>query len=226
MTTQVLHPIVILGTGDLAQLAHFYFTRDAGRSVAGFTVDAKYIRGDRYEGLPLAPYEDLEQRFPPDAFDLFVAIGYSKLNAVRAERCTRARAQGYRLASHVSTRASVWPGLAHGDNCLIMEGNVVQPFVTLGKGVIMSGGNVISHHCRIGDYCYFGAAATLSGGVTIGERSFIGSNATIREHLHVGSDCIVGTGALILKDTADGSGYIASGTPDSNIPSKRLRNLL
>lgn len=226
MTVPTRRPIVILGTGELSQLAHFYFTHDAGRQVAGFTVDAQFIRGDHFQGLPLEPYERLEQRFPPDAFDLFVAIGYSKLNAVRAERCARARAQGYCLASYVSTRASVWPGLELGGNCLVMEGNVIQPFAALGEGVIMSAGNVISHHCRIGDYCYFGAATNISGGVTIGERSFIGSNATVREHLRVGRNCIVGAGALILKDTADGSGYITSGTPDSNVPSSRLRNLL
>jgi sugar O-acyltransferase (sialic acid O-acetyltransferase NeuD family) len=226
VTAKALRPIVILGIGELSQLAHFYFARDAGRHVAGFTVDAEFIRGERYEGLPLVPYQVLEQRFPPDAFDLFVAIGYSKLNTVRAERCARARAQGYRLASYVSTRASVWPDLELGGNCLVMEGNVIQPFAVLGEGVIVSGGNVISHHCRIGDYCYFGAAATISGGVTIGERSFIGSGATVREHLRVGRDCIVGAGTLILKDTADGSGYIASGTPVSGIPSNRLRNLL
>ncbi len=226
MTGKDVNPIVVLGTGELAQLAHFYFTRDAERRVAGFTVDAKHVRADRYVGLPLVPYEDLERSYPPDSFDVFVAIGYSKLNAVRAERCTQARTQGYRLASCVSKRASVWPDLELGGNCLVMEGNVIQPFAVLGEGVIMSCGNVVSHHCRIGDYCYFGAGATVSGGVTIGERSFIGSNATIREHLSLGRNCIVGAGALILKDVAEGSGYIAVGTPDSGIPSARLRSLL
>ena len=219
-------PVVILGTGELGQLAHFYFTHDGGYDVAGFTVDAKYLSAANCQGLPLVPYESLEQHFPPADFDLFVAIGYTNLNAARAARCEDARSRGYQLASHVSKRASVWPDLEMGGNCFIMEGNVIQPFVTLGEGVIMFCGSVVSHHCRIEDHCLIGSDATLCGGVTIGTRSFIGANSTVREHLRVGSDCIVGAGALILKDTADGSGYLTAGTPDSGIPSRRLRSLL
>ncbi len=219
-------PVVILGKGELAQLAHYYFTHDSARRVAGFTVDAKYIDGARYMDLPLVPYEALAQHFPPAEFDLFVAIGYTNLNAVRAQRCQQAREQGYGLATYVSSHASVWPGLQIGGNSLIMEGNFIQPFATLGEGVIMFCGSVVSHHCNIGDHCFIGSGAIICGGVRIGERSFIGANATVREHLQVGRDCIVGAGVMVLKDTADGSGYLSVGTPDSGIPSRRLRSLL
>lgn len=219
-------PVVIFGTGELAQLAHFYFTHDAGRTVAGFTVDAKYATAGEFLGLPLVTYDDLQARFPPDRYELFIAIGYSGLNAGRAERCADARARGYRLASFVSSRASVRPDLRMGGNCFVTEGNVIQPFAALGEGVIMFCSSIVSHHVTIGDHCFIGAGATLCGGVTIGARSFIGANATIREHLQVGADCIVGAGALILKDTADGSSYMAAATGDAGIPSRRLRSLL
>lgn len=219
-------PVVIFGTGELAQLAHFYFTHDAGRTVAGFAVDAGYLTASEFLGAPLVAAETLEAHFPPDRCELFVAIGYSGLNAARAERCAAARRRGYQLASHVSSRASVWPDLKIGGNCLIMEGNVIQPFVRVGEGVIMFCSSVISHHAQIGDHCFVGAGATICGGATIGARSFIGANSTIREHRKVGCDCIVGAGALVLKDTADGSGFLAGGTPDSGIPSRRLRSLL
>lgn len=226
MNSAAQRPLVILGKGELAQLAHFYFTQDSQRSVAGFTVDAKYIDGPQYMGLPLVPYEELSLLFPPGEFDLFVAIGYTNLNAVRAERCKQARELGYGLATYVSSRASVWPGLQIGGNSLVMEGNYIQAFANLGEGVIMFCGSVASHHCSIGDHCFISSGAIICGGVHIGARTFIGANATVREHLRVGSDCIVGAGAMILKDTADGSGYITSGTPDSGIPSRRLRSLL
>lgn len=218
--------VVILGTGELAQLAHFYFTHDSRRRVAGFTVDGAYATSSEAYGLPLVPFEELEARFPPDRVDLFVAIGYSNLNSIRAERCANARARGYRLASYISSRASIWPDLQHGDNCLIMEGNVIQPFVKLGSGIIMFCSSLISHHVEIGDYCFIGSEATVSGGVRIGANSFIGVNATIRDHVTVGRDCIIGAGGLIFRDTADGSGHVEAGTKDSGIPSRRLRSLL
>jgi len=226
VTAVAQRPLVILGKGELAQLAHYYYTHDSQRSVAGFTVDAKYVEGTQYIDLPLVPYEQLAQHFPPADYDLFVAIGYTNLNAVRAERCRQAREQGYKLASYVSSRASVWTGMQIGGNSLIMEGNFIQPYASLGEGVIMFCGSVVSHHCSIGDHCFIGSGAIICGGVRIGERSFIGANATVREHLTVGRDCIVGAGAMVLKDTLDGSGYLSVSTPDSGIPSRRLRSLL
>ena len=226
MNAPSTRPLLIFGTGELADLAHFYFTHDSERSVAGFTVDARYVTMPEHRGLPLVAYEGIEGQFPPADCDLFVAIGYTSLNTARRERCAAARARGYSLASYVSSRASVWPDLKLGDNCLIMEGNVIQPFVTLGDGVIMFCNSVVSHHAQLGDYCFISSEATICGGVSIGARSFIGANSTIREHLRVGDDCIVGAGSLILKETAAGSSYLASATPDSGLPSRRLRSML
>lgn len=221
-----MKPLVVFGTGELAQLAHFYFTHDGGRQVEAFAIDAAYRRDDHFCGLPVVDYETLASRYPPQSHELFVAIGYSQLNALRQQRCEAARDLGYVLASHVSPRASTWPDLQVGGNCLIMEGNVIQPFVSIGDGVIMFASSLVSHHVRLGDWCFVGSEVTIAGGVTVGDRSFLGVNSTIREHLTIGADCIVGAGALILADTAPGSGYITQGTPDSGIPSRRLRSLL
>lgn len=224
--TPSARPVVIFGIGELAQLARFYFVHDGEREVAGFVVDARYRTANTFDGLPLVATADLTTVFPPADHDLFVAIGYSALNSLRAARCAEARALGYALASHVSSRASIWHDLEIGDNCLLMEGNVIQPFVRIGNGVIMFASSVVSHHAQIGDYCFIGSEATLSGGVRVGARTFIGVNATIREHVLIGSDCIVGARALILKNTLDGSSHLEAGTPDSGIPSRRLRSLL
>lgn len=221
-----MKPIVIFGTGELAQLAHFYFMNDTSRRVAAFTVDAAYAGKGEAMGLPLVSFEDLEARYPPSEFDLFVAIGYSQLNTVRERRCLEARARGYRLASYLSSRAATWPDLRVGENCMIMEGNVIQPFVTVGDGVIIFGASLVSHHVEIGDWCFIGSEVTISGGVKVGPRSFLGVNSTVREHLMIGADCIVGAGALILGDTPPGSSFVTTGTANSGIPSRRLRSLL
>ncbi|MBS0593598.1 MAG: acetyltransferase [Proteobacteria bacterium] len=222
-----MKPVVIFGTGELAELAYFYFTHDSARTVVAFTVDARYAEAGREcRGLPLVPFEQLEQHYPPEKFDLFVAIGYTALNSARQQRCEAARGRGYTLASYVSTRATTWPDLRVGGNCMIMEGNVVQPFVTIGDGVIMFASSVVSHHAEIGDWCFLGSNVTVSGGVRIGERSFIGVNSALREHIAVGADCIIGAGALILGDTPAGTGWVEAGTQDSGIPSRRLRSLL
>ncbi len=38
-------PLVIFGAGDIAQLAHYYFSTDSDYDVVAFTVDAAYLTG-------------------------------------------------------------------------------------------------------------------------------------------------------------------------------------
>jgi sugar O-acyltransferase (sialic acid O-acetyltransferase NeuD family) len=221
-----MNPLVIFGTGELALLAHYYFTQDSRREVAGFTVDQTHLKSNSFSGLPLVPFDRLHDTFPPVGFDLFVAIGYTNLNAARAEKCAEAKARGYRLVSYISTRASTWPDLVVGENCFIMEGNVIQPFVRIGNNVIIACGSLISHHVEIGDNCFIASEVTVSGGVKIEPNCFIGVNATIREHVTIGHGCIIGAGALILRDTLAEQGYLAAETKSAGIPSRRLQSLL
>jgi sugar O-acyltransferase (sialic acid O-acetyltransferase NeuD family) len=221
-----MKPVVIFGVGELAQLADFYLSKDAGRDVAAFTVDAQYRSSDTVSSRPLVAFETLATHFPPDRYDMFVAVGYSNLNRTRADKCRAAKSMGYQLVSYVSSRAMVWQDLRIGENCMIMEGNVIQPFVRIGDNVIMFGSSLVSHHVDIGDNCFIASEVTISGGVHIGENSFLGVNSTIREHRRIGRNCIIGAGALILRDTADESSYLVSETKASGIPSRMVQSLL
>lgn len=221
-----MKPVIIFGIGEFAQLAHYYFVQDSSRQVAGFTVDEAYAKSTRFSGLPLVPFDRVDDTFPPAEFDLFVAIGYANLNAARAKKCADAKARGYHLASYVSTRASTWPDLVVGENCFIMEGNLIQPFVKIGNNVIIWCGSLISHHVEIGDNCFIASEVTVAGGVKIEASCFIGINATIREHVTIGHHCIIGAGALILRNALAEHGYLAAETKSSGIPSRRLQSLL
>ena len=219
-------PIVIFGTGELAQLACTYFTHDSDRSVAAFTVDREYIATGQCMSLPVVPFDEVVKRFPPAEYDMFVAIGYAKLNAARAEKCRQAKNLGYQLASFISSRSSVWPDLKVGENCLVMEGNLLQPFVTLGNNIIVWCGSLISHHVEIGDDCFIAAHVVISGQVKIGRNCFIGVNATVRDKITIADRTIIGAGALILANTVENGSYLNEASPKSNIPSHRLSALL
>lgn len=221
-----MKPIVIFGMGELAQLAHYYFVHDQSRSVCGFTADRPHVVSETFLGLPVVPFDEISMRFPAQNFDLFIAIGYNGLNRARAEKCTQARALGYKLASYVSSRAAVWQDLVFGENCFIMEGNVIQPFVRLGDNVIIWSSSLVSHHVNVEDNCFISSEVTISGGVTIGHNSFLGVNCTIREHVTVGANCIIGAGSLILQDVTEGSSYVEAETRNSGVPSRRMQSLL
>ena len=96
-------PLVIFGSGDIAQLALHYFNTDSDYEVAAFTLDANYIKEVESFGLPVVAFEDVAKNYPPDSYDFFVALGYSKLNAVRKEKFLAAKAMGYKLVSYISS---------------------------------------------------------------------------------------------------------------------------
>jgi len=193
--------LVIFGAGDIARLAHHYFTHDSPHEVAAFVVDRAFRQGDEFQGLPLIDAEDATGRFPPGDFDMFVAMSYAKMNAVRAEKYANMKAAGYRLVSYVSSRCSYLSQTPPGDNCFILEDNTIQPFVTIGNNVTLWSGNHIGHDATIEDHCFITSHVVVSGHVRIGTRSFIGVNATLRNSITIAPQTLIGAGAIIMKDT-------------------------
>ncbi len=200
--------LVIFGAGDIARLAHYYFTHDSEHEVAAFAVDRAFRQGDQFQDLPLIDAEDVTARFPPGQFDMFVAMSYAKMNAVRAEKYASMKAAGYRLVSYVSSRCSYLSQTPPGDNCFILEDNTIQPFVTIGNNVTLWSGNHIGHDAAIEDHCFITSHVVVSGYVRIGTRSFIGVNATLRNSITIAPQTLIGAGAIIMKDTKPKQVYL------------------
>src|SRR5436190_4125894 len=166
--------LVIFGAGDIARLAHYYFTTDTPHQVAGFVVDRAYRSDDSFLGLPLSDAEDAAARYPPHEYAMFVALSYAKMNALRAAKYAAMKAAGYRLESYVSSRCSYLAQTPPGDNCFILEDNTVQPFVTIGNNVTLWSGNHVGHDAVIEDHCFVTSHVVISGYVRVGTRSFLG----------------------------------------------------
>jgi sugar O-acyltransferase (sialic acid O-acetyltransferase NeuD family) len=214
--------VVIFGTGDFAQVAYVYLSKDSPYRVAAFTVHEKYIAERTLLGLDVVPFEQLEKRYPPSSYAMFVAVGFSKLNRIRTELYGLCKRRGYELITYINSRAFRLDELEIGDNCFVFEANVIQPFVKLGNNVVLWCGNHIGHHVTIGDNCFIASHAVVSGRVTIGANCFIGVNATIRDGVRIEPNCIIGAGAVILKDTVEGGVYRGANTDPAPYGSDEL----
>lgn len=197
--------VVLFGTGDFARIAHVYLREDSPCDVVAFTVNEEFLDGDEFRGLPLVPFERLEERYPPDRYAMFVAIGFKGLNRARRRVYEQCKERGYELITYVSSRAYQWGEIELGDNVFIFEANVIQPFVRIGNDVIVWSGNHIGHDTTIGDHCFIASHAVISGNVTIGESCFVGVNATFRDAVNVGRDSVIGAGAVVMKDVERGT---------------------
>jgi sugar O-acyltransferase (sialic acid O-acetyltransferase NeuD family) len=216
---------VIFGTTDFAQVAQVYLDADSPYTVSAFTVHERYL-GEQNEllGLPVVPFEQLVKTHPPDEYDVFVALGFSKVNRARTELVAEVKSKGYHLLTYVSSRASHVGHFTIGANSFVFENNVIQPFVSIGDNTILWSGNHIGHHSTIGNNCFLASHIVISGHCTIGDNTFVGVNATVRDGITVAPDCVIGAGALILKDTIPRGVYKAKGTEPAALTSDQLRN--
>jgi len=216
--------LIIFGTSEIAELAFYYFSHDSDYTVIAFTVDGEYLEGSEFCGLPLVDFENIEQLYPSDKYELFIALSYAKINLIRKQKYDEAKNKGYKLASYVSSKCTSLTDEI-GDNCFILEDNTIQPFVKIRDNVTLWSGNHIGHHSVINSHTFIASHVVISGGVNIGEQCFIGVNATLRDHINIGDRCVLGAGTVILSDAQEEGLYITKETERSRVPSSKLRRI-
>lgn len=202
--------VVIFGESQLASLAHFYLTHDSEYDVAAFTVDEEYRTNDMFEGLPLVAFEEVETRYSPENYQMFLPISFKQMSHLRREKYEVAKQKGYNLISYVSSKATTWPDLDIGDNCFIFEDNTIQPYVKIGNNCVLWSGNHIGHHTVIKDHVFVTSHVVISGACTIEDHAFFGVNSTIRDETHIAEATLVGMGANIVKDTQPQEIYLGA----------------
>lgn len=195
--------VVIFGIGELAQLAHYYFTNDSDFEVCGFTLDKEYIDSDKFMDLPLVDFSIIDKIFSPLNYYLYVAIGYTNNNENRKIKYYEAKEKGYKLASYVSSKSTFWPSLKIGENTFIMEDNTIMPFSEIGNNVLIWVNSIIAHHMIIKDHVTITSHCAIGGNVIIEEQAFVGLNVTIRNNIVIGKGAVLGTASNITKNVDD-----------------------
>ena len=204
--------IIMFGTGRGANVATRYMSDDSAHEIIAYTVDDDYADRKEFMGRPVIPFSRIEKEIPPQESQMFVSLGFQRMNALRAEKFAAAKAKGYSLASYVSSRILSCEKPKIGENCFILEGNVLNYDVTIGNNVVMWSANHVGDLSTIEDHVFISSHVVLSGGVTIGANSFLGVNATISNYVHIGPRCYIGANTLIAQDTPADSVYVTKGT--------------
>ncbi len=200
--------LLIFGTGEIGELAHFYFTHDTAWEIYGFICDDEYFREESLLGLPCIKFSDISH-YSVNDYAVHVALSYRKLNRIREEKFNAFKALGYELVSYISSKCTLW-SKDIGDNCFILEDQTIQPNVKIGNNVMLWSGNHIGHGSVIEDHVYIASQVVIAGHCHIGQRTFIGVNAALKDFITVGKDCFIGMGAILTKNCPDGAVCIAS----------------
>jgi sugar O-acyltransferase (sialic acid O-acetyltransferase NeuD family) len=217
--------IVIFGTGDFARIAHYYLEHDSPHEVVAHALSSELITERTFLDVPVVPFEQITELYPPARFSLFIGVAYSKVNQNRRDVFASAKQLGYDVASYVCTKATTWPDLDIGEGTFIFENNVVQPYVKIGSNTVLWSGNHIGHDSILGDHIFIASHVVISGNCRVGDNTFIGVNATVRDGITIGRSCVIGAGALVMKNVADGAVLKATATEPAAIRSSDLRKI-
>ena len=193
--------IIIIGAGETADIAFEYFSYDSDRKITAFAVESEFLTENVRNGLPVISLENLQELYPPDNYEVFVAISYSKLNRVRERLFKKVKELNYICATYISSKAFVWRTAQIGENCMIFEGNVIQHGVTIEDNVYLWSSNHIGHQVIIGHSAYISSHVVISGFCKVGARSFLGVNATLVDGIIIGEDCMIAAGAVVRSNT-------------------------
>lgn len=212
MNTSKNKKLVIFGNSDFAHLVYYYFDTDSDYNVEAFCVDDEYLNAKSFDNLPLIPYSRLKKEYPPETTYLFVAIGYKKLNSIRENIFNKLKSMGYKFANYIhgSNISPPHKDFSIGENCLILENNVIQPFSKIEDDVIIWSNSFIAHEAIIKKHSFIASNVSIGGYTEVGESCFIGMSTTLRDKIKIGKKCLIGAGLTILKDTDDFSVYINS----------------
>ena len=202
--------LFIVGTGEIANIAHEYFLYDSNYDVVGFAVNREFINQDSFKGLPVVAIENILDIYKPDKYYAFVAFGNGMLNYQRTRMYRYLKSIGYNFASYVSSKAFVWNNVKIGENCLILEDNTLQPFTVVGNNVVMWSGNHLGHRSEIKDNCFITSHVVICGCSIIEENCFLGVNSTIADYVTIKKDNFIAMGAVVNKKTKENSVYIGN----------------
>ncbi len=182
----------------------------------GFLDDEPSRRGSSYYGLPILGGLHEAERFGSAFF--INAIGSTKSAALKPQLIARTGIPTDHFitlrhpSAYVSSSATLGPGTAIAQHCVVMANAVVGAHV---KTLPLA---TISYGATIGDYSTIAGGAVVAAEVRIGCGVYVGANAAIRERITIGDDVILGMGAMVVRD-------IPSGTVAVGIPARAIEHV-
>lgn len=201
--------LIIYGNGSMAKMIYCFLRPEY--NIVAFTVDRACIKETTLFNLPVVAFEDVETEFSPSGSQMITAIGYLRMNRLRADRYQQAKDKGYSFISYCHPSVVLHPEVTIGENSIILEHASIHPFSQIGDSVFVSSNTNIGHDCIIEDNCWINAGVSIAGETTIKANSFLGVNSSVGQRLTIGTCNLIGANTFVGKNTERDEVYVSSG---------------
>ncbi len=194
--------VIVYGNALLCKMLYYEAIDSVNFEIACFTVEKDYLR-DRSEllGLPLMTFEEIQDTYPPQAYDMVVLFTGFRRMRERAEKYELAKNKGYNLRNFISPKADVTTDITMGDN------NIVLGQTHIGFGGTMGNNNLIRQHVYLGhefklcNHIEITAGCTIGGESEIEDLCYIGLGSIIINHTRISRENLIGAGSTVIRDT-------------------------
>jgi sugar O-acyltransferase (sialic acid O-acetyltransferase NeuD family) len=217
--------LILFGLKQFSQIAHYYITHDTNDKVVCLTIDDNFFDSEPFpewtKGMDIIPLSQT-LKMQGDDHKIFAPLSARNMNKDREDLFNRLKAQGFRFYSYISSNAKNYGTV--GDNCFILENNLIQPFTTIEDNVVLWSGNHIGHHSSIGKNTMITSHVVISGNCSVGRNCFFGVNASVKDNTSIADSVFVSMGACVNKNIhEEGAVILGQKTEFSKIKSERIR---
>lgn len=212
--------LIIYGNGQIARML-FHFAKSAYH-VSAFTVDRCLITESAYAGVPIIPFDEILVTHPPSENKMIIAVGFVKMNSIRAERHAAAKAHGYKFINFIHPSSTVHDDLRIGENNVILDHVSLNPGTSIGSSNFICSNTAVGHGCIIEDNCWINSGVAIAGETRIASNCVIGINAAIGDNISVAEGCYIGANTLITRNTQPSEVYVSAHGERFPLPSEKF----
>lgn len=216
-------PLIIFGTGKIAEAVSYFFERDSEYNINAYVVDDIYADKTSFLGKKVIKLSELSANFKVEDTSVFIAVGYQGINKLRTQKYEFFKQEGYKFASYISP--FVKGNFIVGENTIIMDNAMIQPCAKFGNNVFVWGGSMVGHHSIIQDNCWLTGGCLIGGSVQLGNGTFIGMGAILGQEVKTGEMCMIGAGTITIKNIADKVVIIAPPTETHRLNSDQFTRM-
>lgn len=209
--------LIIFGDTPFAERLYKYISIEGRDKVIAFTQEKEYISHQELQGLRVVPFETLRESFSDD-FEIVVGIGYTKMNQLKKRLFEMCVANGYKVATYISTNALVYTDDVQA-GCFIAPGAVVGPGCKLGYGNYLESSVVLSHDNELGNFNFLSTNAVFGGFSKVEDNCFFGLHSTIKDNVMISSNNLFGSSVNVLKSISY-TGGVFVGNPARQLVEK------
>jgi len=191
---------IIVGTTDLANQLYFHIKKHNAADVVAFAVNRDYIQNDTFLDLPVVELETLEQCYPPNEYNIYIAIGYKQMNLVRQRIYEFLNDKGYEFPNFIHPSV-ITDYESIGEANIILANTAIDCFSKVGNGNIFFQSSVIGHNCVVGNFNLISANVCICGHAQVGNNCFIGASSTVKNTAIVRDKTLIGAGIYISKNS-------------------------